>query len=549
MYCPKMSFYCAEHKCAHILTDSGHPEEAIELLKKTAKDKDQSLKKVTAIVGAIIFFAALCWVGDTPDPSQVWGRIFVVIAVFIVSCAIYPRTKRSSPPPVQYKTTIPKNEADCSNPIVQEEEVQQTLTTLTNTLIHNNKKDGNDSNILEQDKKLFSDFSDTLARNRTDAALAGLTERSKLGFNKVTAALAWSEGLQRCKTNEERRAYLDGDIHHENQFMTPLDDLESEGEYIFAQAYLRGEGVTRDIFTAGGYIGAAAEKGNDKAQVSYGDLQGDKALVRKDYTKAAEWYFRAAEQGNIDGQALLGMLCAMGLGVTNDITIGLCWLTLACGQMTDPEVQIVKQFMNAISAKATHEDMDNVKQLVVDWRNEHADTLQRRELLSKALLGDDEAQYRLALAYEKDNQHDSEEAAMWYSKSAEQGHIEAQYNIGRYYECGIGVVQDLTQAAGWYRKAADKSNHNASISLGALYAYGQGVQQSYAEAYFWLSVAANVKTGTVREDVANAVTSLTDNVRSKCSRQQISNVEERLASWLSAHTQMLTGQGGTNGHE
>ena len=41
-------------------------------------------------------------------------------------------------------------------------------------------------------------------------------------------------------------------------------------------------------------------------------------------------------------------------------------------------------------------------------------------------------------------------------KAAEQGLVQAQYNLGDMYEQGQGVRQDYAEAFRWYRKAAEQ---------------------------------------------------------------------------------------------
>ena len=48
------------------------------------------------------------------------------------------------------------------------------------------------------------------------------------------------------------------------------------------------------------------------------------------------------------------------------------------------------------------------------------------------------------------------QAALWFPKAAEQGHVGAQCNLGVLYDEGQGVPQNHTQAAAWYRKAAEQ---------------------------------------------------------------------------------------------
>ena len=51
-------------------------------------------------------------------------------------------------------------------------------------------------------------------------------------------------------------------------------------------------------------------------------------------------------------------------------------------------------------------------------------------------------------------QQDHAEAARWYRKAADQGHTQAQYNLGFMFANGNGVQQDVAEALQWMRKAA-----------------------------------------------------------------------------------------------
>ncbi len=73
---------------------------------------------------------------------------------------------------------------------------------------------------------------------------------------------------------------------------------------------------------------------------------------------------------------------------------------------------------------------------------------------------------------------------------AEQGDVEAQYNLALKYELGVGVPQDYVEARKWYLKAAERGNASAQLNLGALYYSGQGAPQDYVTAYAWANIAA-----------------------------------------------------------
>ena len=60
---------------------------------------------------------------------------------------------------------------------------------------------------------------------------------------------------------------------------------------------------------------------------------------------------------------------------------------------------------------------------------------------------------------------DYKQAVYWYSKAAEQGLAEAQYNLGLCYYEGKGVPQDYKQAVYWLSKAAEQGLAEAQESL------------------------------------------------------------------------------------
>jgi hypothetical protein len=81
-------------------------------------------------------------------------------------------------------------------------------------------------------------------------------------------------------------------------------------------------------------------------------------------------------------------------------------------------------------------------------------------------------------------------AVKWLSKAADQGHTDAQFNLGVMYEDGIGVSQDPHAAVTWYRKAAEQGHAKAQNNLGTLFVNGKGVPQDYHSAAAWFRKAA-----------------------------------------------------------
>ena len=73
---------------------------------------------------------------------------------------------------------------------------------------------------------------------------------------------------------------------------------------------------------------------------------------------------------------------------------------------------------------------------------------------------------------------------------AEQGHANAQYNLGLMYRDGEGAPQDNAEAMKWFRLAANHGEASAQLNLGVMYATGKGVPQNLVLAYHWFNLAA-----------------------------------------------------------
>ncbi|PKL76497.1 MAG: sel1 repeat family protein, partial [Candidatus Melainabacteria bacterium HGW-Melainabacteria-1] len=59
----------------------------------------------------------------------------------------------------------------------------------------------------------------------------------------------------------------------------------------------------------------------------------------------------------------------------------------------------------------------------------------------------------------------SAKALIWYRKAAEQGHADAQNNLGSVYELGQGVTANRATATEWYRRAATQGHMIARANL------------------------------------------------------------------------------------
>ena len=178
-----------------------------------------------------------------------------------------------------------------------------------------------------------------------------------------------------------------------------------------------------------------------------------------------------------------------------------------------------------------------------------------QELLLAAPKGDAEAQYTLGRAYQDGFgvKQDIAEAATWYQRAAEQGHLEcakqsgnavrgyrqdyagaaqwfgraatdgnadAQYNLGVLCHKGLGVGRNDEVAVQWFQKSAAQGHVEAKRSSAKCIESGQGVKQDNIEAYNWLKLAQLQGDEEVKDELKACAASM--------SREQIAAAEKQV---------------------
>ena len=111
-----------------------------------------------------------------------------------------------------------------------------------------------------------------------------------------------------------------------------------------------------------------------------------------------------------------------------------------------------------------------------------------KEWVKSAADGHLRAQYNLGVLYENGLgvEKNPTQAAKWYIVSAEGNYAPAQYNLAVLYYYGSGVPHSKTSALKWYMKAALQLDELAMYAVGQMYANGDGVSPDLTTAYMWL---------------------------------------------------------------
>jgi TPR repeat protein len=88
----------------------------------------------------------------------------------------------------------------------------------------------------------------------------------------------------------------------------------------------------------------------------------------------------------------------------------------------------------------------------------------------------------------------------WFRLAADQGHADAQYNLGLMYYNGHGVPKNYPEAAKWFRVAADQGFAPAQNNLGSLFVMGQGVPRDNVLAHMWWDLSATQGNQEAKEN-------------------------------------------------
>ena len=110
---------------------------------------------------------------------------------------------------------------------------------------------------------------------------------------------------------------------------------------------------------------------------------------------------------------------------------------------------------------------------------------------------------------------------------AEQGHADAQINLGLMYAKGQGgVTQDFKEAIRWYKAAAEQGYAEAQFNLGIMYGLGNR-RQYYKLIHMWYNLAA---ANGLEDAVKNR-----DMVARQMTATDIAVAQQMAKKWLAAH--------------
>lgn len=134
--------------------------------------------------------------------------------------------------------------------------------------------------------------------------------------------------------------------------------------------------------------------------------------------------------------------------------------------------------------------------------------------------------------------HWEEGAVEKCTNAAEQGNIEAQYQMGTLYQYG-GLddkpPRDMEKAVKWLRLAAEQGHIDAQSALGRMYFLGVDVTKDTQEGYVWLLMAGNQDSEGRDMELIALEKMLLFSVKMQLSSEQIEAAEAEAARRAAAY--------------
>lgn len=237
-----------------------------------------------------------------------------------------------------------------------------------------------------------------------------------------------------------------------------------------------------DDLKAGEYFDKAAALGDPQAMHRLSYIYMGDTLRTQDKEKAHNLLKASAEKNYLPSYYDLAMSYLWGNGIEQNPEEAIRWMQQSATQANDPRA------------------METLANILVEHRSGYLtqvpvlDSIESGvELRKKAAeLGNSLAQLNLFVQYYNGTHvpANKAEAIKWLKASAENGNLNAQFELGRTYINDWGVLpQDQVKGVALYKSAAMKGHSRAIVALGAAYTSGLGVEKNASMALDWLKKA------------------------------------------------------------
>ena len=120
-------------------------------------------------------------------------------------------------------------------------------------------------------------------------------------------------------------------------------------------------------------------------------------------------------------------------------------------------------------------------------------------------------------------------------KLAEEGDVDAQFDLSYAYYNGEGVVQNAKESLFWMLKVAEQGDPKAQFITGLIYA---GIEHDYKEAVKWYTIA-ELNNYNFKADGTNAKLVMIKLAKGHLSSEEIRGAREMAIEWGEGHEEKI----------
>lgn len=358
-----------------------------------------------------------------------------------------------------------------------------------------------------------------------EAPVAAVKPSGKPSADKATEP---SEDSEADREARRRKIYLEA--------CAKAEAGDPDGMLERAMSHLVGIGTPIDRTAAAKWLRLSAEKGNTRAQFSYGQACARGEIVTQDHAEAIRWFRLAAAKNDADAELSLSQAYRDGLGVKADEGEALRWLKLSALhghhvaqadyafillEADKPETYAeCAEWLRKSALQGKPSAMFNLAILYQRGRGVPMNKITAyawymvaeidgdekiREEVGKVLANATPAERRKALAQSKtiiselnispifsQGSRSIELAKAFHARFAlaVKGGAEDQYALATLFHEGVGTVKDPAEAGIWCRKAAEQGHVDAMRTLAICLENGDGMTEDLVAAARWYRKAA-----------------------------------------------------------
>lgn len=287
-------------------------------------------------------------------------------------------------------------------------------------------------------------------------------------------------------------------------FLKAVEKGEPRSMELLGEMYAKGVGVERNYTKSFAWLKLASRQHLYSAYNGMGYLYvKGYGVEEKNFTKAKEYFEKAADNDEAGGNYNLGVMYLKGIGVKRDVKLACQFFILAAnGGQPKAFFQLAKMFHTGVGLKKNLPMATALYKLVAErgpwsslsrWALESylkGDVGKSLFLYSRmSELGYEVAQSNAAWILDKygersmcieetgfctDAERHQRARSLWWQAS-EQGNEHAALLIGDAYYYGRGTERDYDRAAEAYMHAKSRSNAQAMFNLGYMHEHGQGL--------------------------------------------------------------------------